>query len=106
MGNINGWVVFCARPAVREKGLMFGHRFGLDEQLVEGRMLPVDVVRRERELNVARQVEMAGANGPIEQGDPPNLNIVFRRNDDLRFGSRAVIVAPENGPVKRCLLYT
>ena len=65
---------------------MFRHRLGLDEQLVEGRMLPVCVVRRQREFNVAREIETAAATGPIDQGDPPNLHVVFWRDDDLRFG--------------------
>jgi hypothetical protein len=99
--NINGWVIFRARSAVREERAMFRDRFCLDEQLIEGRMLPVCVVRRQREFNVAREIETAGANGPIDQGDPPNLNVIFWRNDDLRFGLNAVIGAPEHGTVER-----
>src|SRR3990172_5983469 len=99
--NVNGWVVFRARAAVREERLMFRYRLGLGEQLVEGRMLPVCVERRQREFNVAREIETAGAKGPIDQGDPPNLNVVFWRDDDLRFGLNAVIGAPEHGTVER-----
>src|SRR5512143_1988719 len=66
--NVNGWVVFRARSAVREEGLMFRHRFGLDEQLVECRMLPVCVMRCQREFNVACEIETACVKGPIEQG--------------------------------------
>ena len=80
---------------------MFRDRFGLDEQLVECRMLQVCVVRRQREFNVAREIEPAGAKGPIEQGDPPNLNVIFRRDGDLRFGLNAVIGAPKHGTVER-----
>ena len=80
---------------------MFRHRLGLDEQLVEGRMLPVCVVRRHREFNVAGEIEAAGAKRPIDQGDPPNLHVIFRRDDDLRFGLNAVIGAPEHGTVER-----
>ena len=86
VGNVNGWVVFRARATVREERLMFRHRLGLDEQLVEGRMLPVCVVRRQREFNVAREIQTAAANRPIDQSDPPNLHVVFWRDDDLRFG--------------------
>ena len=80
---------------------MFRRRLGLDEQLVEGRMLPVCVVRRQGEFNVAREIETAGPEGPIDQGDPPNLNVIFRRDDDLRFRLNAVIGAPEHGTVER-----
>ena len=80
---------------------MFRDRFCLDEQLIEDRMLPVCVVRRQREFNVAREIETAGSNGPIDQGDPPNLNVIFWRDDDLRFGLNAVIGAPEHGTVER-----
>ena len=79
---------------------MFRHRLGLDEQLVEGHMLPVGVVRRQREFNVAREIETAGPKGPIGQSDPPNLNVIFWRDDDLRFGLNAVISAPEHGTVE------
>src|SRR4030043_2490402 len=99
--NINGWVVFRARAGVREERLMFRDRLGLDEKLVEGRMLPVCVVRRQREFNVAREIETAGPNGPIDQGDPPNLNVIFWRDHDLRFGLNTVIGAPEHGTVER-----
>jgi len=99
--NINGWVVFGARSAVREEGVMFRHRLGSDEQLVEGRMLPVCVVRRQREFNVAREIETAGVKGPIDQADPPNLNVIFRRDNDLRFRLNGVIGAPEHGTIER-----
>ncbi len=80
---------------------MFAHRLGLDKQLVEGRMLPVRVVRRQRELDVAREIEAARANGSVEQRDPPNLDVIFRRDDDLGFGLNAVVDAPEHGTVER-----
>src|SRR5512136_1133097 len=99
--NINGWVVFRARSAVREERLMFRDRLGLDEQLVEGRMLPVCVVGRQREFNVAREIETAGPSGLIDQRDPPNLHVIFWRDHDLRFGLNAVIGAPEHGTVER-----
>jgi len=75
--NINEWIVFSARSAASKERLIFRHRLGLDEQLVEGRMLPVGAVRRQGKFNVAREIETAGSNGPIDQGDPPNLNVIF-----------------------------
>jgi len=50
-----------ARSAVREERLLFRHRLGLDKQLVEGRMLPVYVVRRQGEFYVAREIENGGS---------------------------------------------
>src|SRR5271157_1177283 len=64
-------------------------------------MLTVCVVQRQGEFNVARELEAAGASGPVDQSDPPNLNVVFRRNNHLGFGLNTVIGAPEHGPVKR-----
>jgi hypothetical protein len=98
--NINGGVVFPARAAVREERLMLRHCLGLDEQLIEGRMLPICVVRRHREFNVAR-IEATGATGPIDQSDPPNLNVIFWRDDGLGFGLNTVIGALEHGTAER-----
>jgi hypothetical protein len=59
--DIDGWIVAAARSAVGQERPLFRQRLGLDEQLVERRMLPVRVVRRQRQFNVARQLEPAGA---------------------------------------------
>jgi hypothetical protein len=99
--HINRWVVFPTRSAVREERLLLRNRLGLDEQLVEGRMLPVCVVRRQRKFNVTRQLEPAAARGTIDQRHPPNLDVIFRRDDHLGFTLNAIINAPEHGPVER-----
>ena len=43
---------------------------------------------------------MARANGPIDQSDPSNLNVVFGRNDDGSFGTDTSIGAPEYSTVE------
>jgi len=53
MGHIERQFVLTPRPPVGEQGLLLGKRFGLDEQLVEGRMLAVRIVRRHGEFNIA-----------------------------------------------------
>jgi len=58
--NINGGSSFARDRRYAEERLMLGHRLGLGEQLVEGRMLPVCAVRRQGEFNVAREIETAG----------------------------------------------
>ena len=85
---------------MRQERLLLRYRLGLDEQFVEGRMLPVGVVRRHREFNITGEIEAAGAKGTVDQGDPPNLHVIFRGDDHLRFGLNSVIRALENGPVK------
>ena len=64
-------------------------------------MLPVRIVRRQRQFNVTGQLEPAGAGGPIDQRHPPNLHVIFRRDDDLGFALDVVVDAPEHGAVQR-----
>ena len=80
---------------------MLRDRLGLDEQLVEGRVLEVRAVRRQGELDVAGEIQAAGADGPVDQRDPPDLHVVFGGDDDLCFGFDAVVDAPEHGAVER-----
>ncbi len=80
---------------------LFGHRLSLDEQFVERRMLPVCVVRRQREFDVARQIELAGPERTIDQRHSPDLDVIFRGDDNLGFALNPVIDAPEHGPVER-----
>src|SRR5208283_2365868 len=95
MGHKDGQVALPAGPAVRKERVMLRHRLGPDEKLVEGRMLQVCPVRRHGELDVAGELEPAGANGPVDEGDPPDLHVVFRGHDDLCFDLYAVVDAPE-----------
>jgi hypothetical protein len=60
--DVDWLVVLTTGSAVREECQMFRQAFSLNEQFVEGRVLPVGVVRRHRELNVARELEAAGSN--------------------------------------------
>ena len=99
--DIDGRFAIIARTAVGQERLLSGQRLGLDEQLVERRMLTIRIVRRQGEFNVTRQVEPAAAGGPIDQRQPPNLNIIFRRDDDLGFALNVVINAAEHGAVQR-----
>ncbi len=80
---------------------MLRHRLGLDEQLVEGRMLQVRPVRRQGELDVAGEIQAAGADGPVQEGDPPNLDVVFGGDDDLRLRLDAAVDASEHGTIQR-----
>ena len=57
--------------------LPVGKRFGPDEQLAEGRVLPVGVVGRHRELDVAGQVELPDAGRAVDQGDPPHFHVTY-----------------------------
>ncbi len=97
----NGPVGFAARPAEGKQRLLFRRRFGLDEKFVEGRMLEVRSVRRQRELDIAGETQAAGSDGPVAERDPPDLHIVLRGDDDLRFGVNAVVGTPEHGTVER-----
>ncbi len=99
--NINGRVTAASRPAVGQERSLFRKRLCLDEQLVERRMLTIRIVRRQRELNVTRQIESAGAQRTIYQRHTPNLNVIFRGDDNLGFTLYPMIDAPEHGAVQR-----
>ena len=79
---------------------MLRHRLGLDEQLVEGRVLEIRAVRRHGKLDVAGEIQPAGADGPVDEGDPADLHVVLGRDDDLGLCLDAVVDATEHGPVE------
>jgi len=82
---MDGRIVVLSRPAGSKERMFLRHGLSLNEQLVESRMLPVCVMRRQGEFDVARQIETAGPQGTIDQRQTPNLDVVVRDNDDLRL---------------------
>ena len=77
------------------------HAAGLDEQVAERRVGQVGVGRREDDLGVAGELEAASHGGVIGHGDPPQLRIVFRRDDDFRAGLDAVVQSPPRRAIRR-----
>ena len=60
MRDIDGRLAAAARPAPGQQRSLFGQRLGLDKQLVERRMLPVRIVRRQRQFDVTGQLRAGG----------------------------------------------
>ena len=100
VGHIQRHLFVAAGAAVGEEHLLLREGFGLNEELVEGRMLAVGVVGRHGEFNIAGEIETAGAVRPVDQGNPPNLRVIFRRDDHLGFGVQPVVVTPEDRPIE------
>ena len=100
MGHIQWRVVFTARSPEGKQRTLLRNRFGLDEELIKGRVLAIGIVGGHGKFNVTGQVQDADPGGAIDQGDPAHLHIVFRRDDDLGFAMDSVIDAPEYGPVQ------
>ena len=61
MGDIEGRIIFAPGSPVGQQCLLLRDCLGLDEKLVEGRMLAVGIMRRHREFNIAGKVEAAGS---------------------------------------------
>ena len=74
--------------------------FGLYEELVEGRVLEVGIVRCHSQFNKAGNVQTADLSGVIDQGDPSDLHIVLRGDDNLGFAGNGVVGTPEYRPVE------
>ncbi len=75
--------------------------FRLDEQIAEGRMRPVGRARREHDLAIAGELDVAGDRTVVRHRHAPHFSGVFRDDDD--FHARLdVAVSPAHGhPVGR-----
>ena len=84
-----------------EKCILLRHRLRLYEELVERGVLAIRVVRRHRELDVGRQIETARPEGTVYHRHTPDLDVIFRCNDDFGLTFDVAVDAPEHRPVNR-----
>jgi hypothetical protein len=74
---------------------------GLDEEVAEGRVREVGIVRRQHDLRVAGQLDRPVAGAKVRDHHPPQLGVVFGRHDDLGPRLDPVVHAAEDGAVGR-----
>src|SRR5205823_8301750 len=84
-----------AWPASAKNRLGLADDFGRDKKIAERRMQRVGSRRREHNFGVARDLDRPASAGPIRNAEPPQFDIVLRRNDDLGMHVEFVISAPE-----------
>ena len=63
----------------------FGQVFGLDEQLAERRMREVVARQRQRDLDVAGDVDLAHAIAVIDELQQPHFDVVLGRDGDFEL---------------------
>ena len=73
------------------------HELGLDEEVGERRVRGVGGRRRQHELGVGRQLELARLRAEVRDRDAADLGVVLRRDHDLERG-RDGAVAPMRTP--------
>ncbi len=95
MGDIDRSLIRAPRSPIGEQRALGLNRLGLNEKLVEGRVLSIRPVGGQRQLEVAGQLELDWFGGSIGYRDPANLDIFFRRDDDLGVGLNPLVPVPE-----------
>ncbi len=101
MGDVNGWIVVITRSTRCNQRTLSRDSFGLDEQLTEGRVLAVGSVRSHGEFDIACDLDLVRAGGAVDKRNTADLNIVFRRDHDLRLGLDPIIRTAEYRPIYR-----
>ena len=76
--------VLRARPPRGEDRFEMGHELRLDEEVGERGMGPVGGRRRERQLRVRRDFDLARPGSEVRDGNEPDLRVVLRRDHDLQ----------------------
>src|SRR5690606_2293084 len=72
----------------------------LDEQLAEGGMPPVRVLRGEYNFGIADDEQAARPIAVVDQANAPDFEVVFRWHDDFHFERDIAVAALELGFVR------
>ena len=89
----------AAGPARAENGVAIGKQRGLDEEVAEGRVREVPAFRRQHDLGVAGQLDLAHGGAAVDHRDAAQLDVVFRRHGDLRVDVDGAVAAPDDRAV-------
>jgi hypothetical protein len=84
-----------ARPASAEDRPLLADDLGLNKEIAERRMQRVRDRRGENDFRVTRDVNRSTRPGAVGDGDPAQLDVVFRRDGNLRMRVECVIEATE-----------
>ena len=90
-----------ARPARADQRITLGQRRRLDEQVRERRVREVGLRRRQHDFRVAGEIEAARLAAVVGDRDPPQLDVVLGRDDDLGARLQASVDPAEHRPVER-----
>ena len=96
--HVGRGLVGGTRPAGAQQRRRVGQALRLHEQLAEGRVLRVGGCRRDHHLGVAGDLDAAPPAAAVGDAQPPQLDVVFGRDDDFGVGIDALVAAPELGP--------
>ena len=87
--------------AGRQEGADLGDELGLHEQVLEGRVRDVGRLRREGDLRVRRQLDLASVRAEVGQRHAADLRVVLRRHDDGQAGRDRAVATGELGVILR-----
>ena len=90
----------AARPARAENRVAIGQQRRLDEQVAEGRVREVAAFRRQHDLGVAGQLDLAHGRAAIDHRDAAQLDVVFRRHGDLGVDVDGAVATPEDRAIR------
>ena len=95
-----GFVRGPGTPPGQESGAL-RQVFRLDEELAEGRVGQVVGRRGQDDLDVARDLDFAGAVADVGHGQPPHLDVVLGRDGDVELGPDVFVAALEGGLLRQ-----
>ncbi len=90
-----------ARPAGAHQRVRFRQGARFDEEIAEGWMRQVGVLRCKDDLGVARQLQAAGVMAVIGDRDASQLGVVLGRDDDFGAGFEAAVDAAPDRAIER-----
>ena len=99
VGRPDRLLVAGSWPARRQERPDVGGELGLHEQVLEGRMRHVGRLRREHDLGVGRQLDLASVRTEIRQRHSADLRVVLRRHDDGQAGRDRTVAPGELGVI-------
>ncbi|MOA51993.1 hypothetical protein D3C78_1752110 [compost metagenome] len=67
-----------ARAPVAKNGVTLRIKLSLNKQIAERGMRPIAGVRRQDHFGIGRQFQHARQAAPMNQGEPPQFNIILR----------------------------
>ena len=81
VGGPDALLLVAAGQARGEEGVELRQRFGLHEEVGEGRMRGIRPRRREHELGIGGDVDLARLAAQIDERDPTDLGVVLGRDE-------------------------
>ncbi len=93
-------VLRIARAPMAEQRGAVGEVLGFEKQLAERRMRQIIGRRRQHDLRVAGDVDLANSRALVDDRHAPHFDVVFRRDGDVELRGDLVVVPAERRPLR------